>query len=172
MIKDVLQIGDPLLLERSLEITDDAFNSEQLKILIVDMVDTMHETGGVGFSAIQIGVKKRIAVIEYGLDKDHPRYKEIGECPLTIVINPEIKTIGAETSEYNEGCLSVVGERGDVLRPKTIEYKYYDLEGNLITGQSDNFFARVIQHEIDHMDGILFPMRIEKNNLKEMNSNA
>lgn len=172
MIKDVLQIGNPLLIERSLEITDDEFNSEQIKMLISDMVDTMHETGGVGISAIQIGIKKRIAVIEYGLDKDHPRYQEIGECPLTILINPEIKPIGIYTSEYNEGCLSIIGERDMVVRPKAIEYKYYDLEGNLVTGQSDNFFARVMQHEIDHMDGILFPMRIEKNNLKEMSSNA
>ncbi|MFN8770703.1 MAG: peptide deformylase [Neisseriaceae bacterium] len=159
MIRDVVQITDPLIFEKSKEIIPEEFNSSELQNLINDMVDTMRATNGVGISAIQIGVKKRIAVIEYG--SDNPRYKDIGRCPLTIVINPEIKP-GDNLSALDEGCLSVIGKRDSVIRPKSIEYKYYDQMGRMIIDKDDGFFARVMQHEVDHMDGILFPMRVKE----------
>ena len=159
MIKDVLKIGDKLLLETSVQINQHEFNTVELNNLITDMRDTMHENGGVGISAIQIGIKKRVAIIEY--DGNNPRYKDIGNCPLTVVINPEITVVGDEVSEYNEGCLSVPDARGLVTRPKHISYKFFDESGALVTGDDSGFFARVMQHEIDHMDGILFTMRID-----------
>lgn len=159
MIRHILTVGDNLLLEKSIPLESHEFNSNELKELINDMRDSMRESGGVGISAIQIGVKKRIALIEY--DGDNPRYAEIGNCPLTVLINPEFRVVGDETSEYNEGCLSVPETRGVVIRPKHIKYKFFDETGRQIIGEDDGFFARVMQHEIDHMDGILFTMRID-----------
>ena len=157
MIRKVLQIGNPLLLERSTPVALDEFNTHSIKSLVNDMIDTMREKGGVGISAIQIGIKLRVAIIEY--DTSNPRYSEIGDCPLTVLINPEIHPISDEMSEYKEGCLSVPDIRDIVIRPKHIGYKYYDMMGRMIIGQSDGFFARVLQHELDHMDGILFVAR-------------
>ncbi len=161
MIKDILHIGDKLLLEKSMEVKSHEFNSKELKELINNLRDSMRETNGVGISAIQIGVKKRIALIEYYVD--NPRYAEIGNCPLTVLINPEFSVVGDEISEYNEGCLSVPDTRGIVRRPKHIKYKYFDEAGQQIIGENDGFFARVMQHEIDHMDGILFTTRVDIN---------
>ena len=158
MIKDVLITGDDRLLEISSEVEAHEFNTPELGNLIADMLDTMHHNNGVGIAAIQIGIPKRMALIEY--DKNNPRYLDIGSCPLTVVINPKIEIIGDETWEHNEGCLSVPNQRGMVTRPKHLRYSFYDQSGKLITGTSDNFFTRVLQHEIDHMNGILFPTRI------------
>ena len=154
MIKNILKIGNQLLLDTSQVVSQDEFNTIELDDLIMDMRETMYELGGVGISAIQIGIKKRLAIIEY--DGSNPRYKDIGDCPLTVIINPEIQAIGDETSEYNEGCLSVPDIRGEVIRPKHIRYKFYNQYGALITGEDSGFFARVIQHEIVHMNGVLF----------------
>ena len=159
MIKEVLTIGSDILLQVSKEVTPDELNTPQLGALIKDMVDTMLVKDGVGISAVQIGVLKRITVIGY--DDSNPRYKNIGGFPLTVIINPSFEVIGDETCEYNEGCLSVPDSRGIVVRPKKICYTYQDETGVITNGESDGFFARVLQHEIDHMDGILFPMRIE-----------
>ena len=159
MIKELLTIGNEHLLQVSKEVAPDEFNTTQLSGLIRDLIDTMNFKGGVGISAVQIGIHKRIAVIGY--DGSNPRYKQIGNCPLTVIINPVFEVVGNETCEYNEGCLSVPDSRGMVIRPKKIRYKFYDEIGKEAVGESDGFFARVLQHEIDHMNGILFPMRIE-----------
>ena len=158
MIKDVLITGDNRLFERSSEVVAHEFNTPWLDDLIADMLDTMRQNNGVGIAAIQIGIPKRIALIEY--DENNPRYREIGSCPLTVVINPEIEVIGTDTSEHVEGCLSVPNQRGVVIRPKHLRYSFYDATCKLITGVSDSFFTRVLQHEIDHMNGILFPTRL------------
>jgi peptide deformylase len=158
MIKDVLITGDDRLLEISNDIFAHEFNTLELDSLISDMLDTMHHNNGVGIAAIQIGIPKRIALIEY--DENNPRYADIGGCPLTVVINPKIEVIGTDTSEHAEGCLSVPNQRGVVIRPKHLRYSFYDATGKLITGVSDSFFTRVLQHEIDHMNGILFPTRL------------
>ena len=158
MIKDVLITGDNRLLEISGEVAVHEFNTPELDSLISDMLDTMHHHNGVGIAAIQIGIPKRIALIEY--EENNPRYADIGSCSLTIVINPKIEMIGTDTSEHAEGCLSVPNQRGTVTRPKRLRYSFHDATGKLITGESNSFFTRVLQHEIDHMNGILFPTRI------------
>ncbi|HLX53695.1 MAG TPA: peptide deformylase [Aquella sp.] len=159
MIKEVLTTGNELLGQVSEEVTLDELNTPQLKSLIEDMIDTMKFKNGVGIAAVQIGVPKRIAIIGY--DSSNPRYKDIGSFPITVIINPSFEAVGDEVFELNEGCLSVPGIRGDVIRAKKLRYKYQDMTGTIITGETDSFFARVLQHEIDHMNGILFPMRIE-----------
>lgn len=158
MIRTILVDGDSRLLQVSKEIIPSEFNTKELDDLITDMIDTMHHADGVGIAAVQIGVHKRILLIEY--DADHPRYKDLRDCPLTVVINPEIETVGDETCDYNEGCLSVPGMRGLVTRPKRIKYSFYDAKGNKIEGVGDDFFVRALQHEIDHLNGILFPTRV------------
>lgn len=158
MIRDVLTIGDDQLLQISLEVDVKEFNSQELFNIIADMRDTMHKEGGVGIAAVQIGYHKRITIIEF--DGSNPRYSEIGDCPLTVIINPKIEAVGEEMIGYTEGCLSVPNLRGQVVRPKHIKYSYYNQYGELIQGENDGFFARVMQHEIDHMDGILFPSRV------------
>lgn len=166
MIKEVLTIGDARLLQTSLPVNLSEFNTEKLQLLITDMRDTMKSRGGVGISAVQIGIAKRIAIIEF--DGNNPRYRDIGDCPLTVIINPLVESIDDELIEYPEGCLSVPEIRALVARPKGVRYSFYDQTGRLIKGVSDQFFARVLQHEVDHMDGILFPMRVKQMNRKEI----
>ena len=158
MIREVLTIGDDRLLEISREVAQNEFGTPELLRLIQDMRDTMHEKGGVGIAAVQIGVHKRITVIEY--DGTNPRYADIEDCPFTVIINPKIDAADQELVGYNEGCLSVPDVRGLVERPKHLRYQFYNEHGELICGENDGFFARVLQHEIDHMDGILFPERV------------
>ena len=159
MIQKVLKMGNQSLLQKSEPILENEFDTAELHKLIEDLRDTMHATDGVGIAAPQIGVNKRIFVIEYGDDSE--RYVNIGVQPFTVIINPVLKQIDTELSSYNEGCLSVPGLRGSVMRSKHIEYSYHDQFGNLHTGQNDSFFARVLQHETDHLDGILYPMRMQ-----------
>ncbi|MDD3265993.1 MAG: peptide deformylase [Burkholderiales bacterium] len=160
MIKPVLKMGHPLLLNRADELKECEFNTTELKELIQDLQDTQHHHGGIGIAAPQIGVSKRILLIEF-YQKDITRYDDMGDCPLKVIINPEINHIGSTESVFNEGCLSVPGLRGEVSRPISIAYKYYDEFGVLHEGQDDGIFARVLQHEIDHLDGILYPMRMQ-----------
>jgi peptide deformylase len=158
MIKPVLTMGNPLLFNKSEPIAAAEFGTVELDNLIIDLYDTMCATGGVGIAAPQIGVNKRIFIIEY--KDDNPRYDEIGNRDLTVVINPVVEFIGSEQTPFNEGCLSLPHLRGEVWRHKAIEYKYYDQYGNLHEGFDDGFFARVMQHELDHLDGILYVMRM------------
>jgi peptide deformylase len=167
MIKEVLITGNEILLQRSTEVAQVEFNTPQLNAIIQDMIDTKNSiVSAVGIAAVQIGVLKRIAIIGFG--ENNPRYADIGSCPQTVLINPSYEVIGEESYELNEGCLSVPEKRGIVVRPKRLRYTYQDETGAVIAGETDSFFARVLQHEIDHMNGILFPMRIEglKNNFK------
>jgi peptide deformylase len=159
MLQPILKMGDQRLLQVSQAITTSEFNSLELLNLIADLTDTMRHNSGVGISAVQIGVLKRIALIEY--DAANSRYSNIGKCDLTVVINPEVTVIREEICDFNEGCLSIPNMRGMVTRAKKIAYTYYDIAGNIIRGESDGFFARVLLHELDHMDGILYPMRIK-----------
>ena len=158
MFKTALKMGNPLLLQKSELVLTNEFGSDELKNLIQDLQDTQAHYGGVGIAAPQIGVLKQVVIIEYA--NTNPRYKDIGNCPLTIVINPSISFIGDEASAFMEGCLSVPGLKGEVTRPAKIKYEYFDFYGKKITGEDNGFFARVMQHEYDHLCGILYPMRI------------
>lgn len=168
MIREILTIGDKRLLQVSELVRDQEFNTDELFALIKDMEDTKNNKSGVGIAAVQIGYHKRITLIGY--DGSNSRYSDIGDCPLTVIINPKIRALDNEKSVYNEGCLSVPDTRGMVSRPKHIAYQFYNQYGELITGEDDGFFARVMQHEMDHMDGILFPSRVlDKSTLKATN---
>lgn len=156
-IRNVLRMGHPLLQEVCSEITQ--FNSTELDDLIHDMMDTMKAEDGAGIAAPQIGVLKRVVI--FGIDDDNPRYPNRGTVPFTVLINPVITTTDDEMEDGWEGCLSVPGMRGLVPRYRRISYSGYDEKGNLIERDAQGFHARVVQHECDHLDGILYPYRIE-----------
>jgi len=154
-VREVLRMGDPRLLEPSQPVTE--FASGELKILVRDMFDTMAAMNGAGLAAPQIGVGRRVVI--FGVDHN-PRYPDAEPVPTTILINPEIEFIGTETEYGWEGCLSVPKMRGLVQRPAHIRYRGFDMEGAAIEREAKGFHARVVQHEVDHLDGILYPMRI------------
>jgi peptide deformylase len=155
MIRAVLKMGDPRLLEKSHPV--EAFGTRELRELIADMRDTMADLNGAGLAAPQIGVPLRVVI--FGV-KRNPRYPDAEEVPDTVLINPVITPLGEEMEEAWEGCLSVPGMRGVVPRFKRLRYRGFDESGNPIDRTVDGFHARVVQHECDHLDGILYPMRI------------
>lgn len=155
-IKPVLRMGNPLLLQRAEEIT--AFNTSELNALIQDMRDTMQAEDGAGLAAPQIGVSLRLVI--FGVDKN-PRYPEAPAVPETILINPVITPLDASMDEAWEGCLSLPGLRGLVPRYRHIRYSGFDAQGKPIEVEASDFHARVVQHECDHLDGILYPRRIK-----------
>ena len=155
MIREVLKMGDPRLLEKSQAV--EAFGTPQLRELIADMRDTMAHLNGAGLAAPQIGVPLRVVI--FGV-KRNPRYPDAEEVPDTVLINPVISPLGDETEEAWEGCLSVPGMRGVVPRFKRLRYRGFDESGLALDRSVEGFHARVVQHECDHLDGILYPMRI------------
>ncbi|GAA5182753.1 peptide deformylase [Niveibacterium umoris] len=156
MIRDVLRMGDPRLLRVAKPV--DAFGTAALADLITDMMDTMRHLNGAGIAAPQIGVDLRVVI--FGVGKN-PRYPDAESVPLTILCNPVIEPIGEELEEGWEGCLSVPGLRGVVPRHVALRYSGYTPEGQRIEREATGFHARVVQHECDHLDGILYPMRVQ-----------
>jgi peptide deformylase len=148
-------MGDPRLLEKSRPV--EAFGTAQLRELIGDMRDTMAHLNGAGLAAPQIGVPLRVVI--FGV-KSNPRYPDAEEVPDTVLINPVITPLGDEIEEAWEGCLSVPGMRGVVPRFARLRYRGFDESGAEIDRTVEGFHARVVQHECDHLDGILYPMRI------------
>ena len=148
-------MGDPRLLEKSRPL--EAFGTAQLHELIADMHDTMAHLNGAGLAAPQIGVLQRVVI--FGV-KRNPRYPDAEEVPDTVLINPVITPLGDEIEEAWEGCLSVPGMRGLVPRFARVRYRGFDESGTEIDRTVEGFHARVVQHECDHLDGILYPMRI------------
>jgi peptide deformylase len=155
MIRDVLRMGDPRLLERSRPV--ERFDSPELHALIADLRDTMAQQNGAGLAAPQIGVGLRVVI--FGVHAN-PRYPDAEEVPDTILINPVLEPLGAEMEEDWEGCLSVPGMRGWVPRHRRIRYAGFDERGRPLERTVEGFHARVVQHECDHLDGILYPRRI------------
>jgi peptide deformylase len=156
MIRDVLRMGDERLLKKSLPV--EKFDTPELRALLTDMEDTMAHLHGAGLAAPQIGVGLRVVI--FGSDSN-PRYPDAPEVPKTVLINPVLTPVGNEIEEGWEGCLSVPGMRGVVPRHYRLRYTGYDESGRPIDRTVDGFHARVVQHEVDHLDGILYPMRIE-----------
>jgi peptide deformylase len=154
-IRDILKMGNSDLLRVS-EPVD--FEKDDLKTLIEDMKETMKANNGAGLAAPQIGIFKRLVI--FGFDKND-RYPEAGSVPFTVLINPIITPLSDEKENDWEGCLSVPGLRGVVPRFNHINYHGYDAEGNKIEREVEGFHARVVQHECDHLDGILYPMKVE-----------
>lgn len=155
-IKPVLKMGDPVLLEIAEKVEE--FNSPALDALIEDMQDTMASLNGAGLAAPQIGVSLQLVI--FGVE-ENTRYPEAEEIPFTILINPVITPLSDEIEDGWEGCLSVPGLRGMVPRFTKLRYQGYDQYGNAIDRSVEGFHARVVQHECDHLEGILYPMRIE-----------
>ena len=155
MIRPVLRMGDPRLLEVSKKVLQ--FGTPDLESLLTDMRDTMADLNGAGLAAPQIGVGLRVVI--FGVTSN-PRYPDIEPVPDTVLINPELTPLGEETEEGWEGCLSVPGMRGWVPRWRRLRYSGFDEKGHPFQREVEGFHARVVQHEVDHLDGILYPMRI------------
>ena len=156
MIRDILRMGEKSLLERSAPVEN--FDTPELHQLIQDMHDTMHAANGAGIAAPQIGVNLQVVI--FGSDLPNPRYPDAPVVPRTVLINPVITPLSGEEEEAWEGCLSVPGMRGVVPRYTRIRYRGYDQFGTAIEREVDGFHARVVQHECDHLWGILYPMRV------------
>lgn len=159
-IKTVLRMGEPLLLLQAQPIT--AFNTLELHALIDDMQDTMQAMNGAGIAAPQIG--ESLQVVIFGQKENsltiNPRYPDADAVPYTVLINPTLTFIDDEQEDGWEGCLSVPGMRGVVPRHLRLHYTGFDQFGNVIDRLVSDFHARVVQHECDHLIGILYPMRI------------
>jgi peptide deformylase len=155
-VREILKMGDPRLLRQAEPVKQ--FGSAELIALIVDMFDTMYAANGAGLAAPQIGVNLQVVIFGF---KQNQRYPEAAPVPETVLINPVLKPLSQETVEDWEGCLSVPGLRGVVPRWDELHYEGYDQHGNHISRDVDGFHARVVQHECDHLAGILYPMRIK-----------
>lgn len=154
-IQPVLRLGDPRLQLIAQEVSE--FDTPELNALIEDMFDTMTAEDGAGLAAPQIGVNLRVAI--FGFDSN-PRYPESGAVPKTILINPKITPLSDEREAGWEGCLSVPGMRGVVSRYRQIRYTGFDSTGSAIDVEAEGFHARVVQHECDHLDGIIYTQRL------------
>jgi peptide deformylase len=154
-IREVLKMGDPRLLGVAQTVGE--FGTAELETLLADMRDTMQNLNGAGLAAPQIGVGLRVVIFGF---EQNPRYPEADEVPYTVLINPELTPIGEVQVEDWEGCLSVPGMRGLVPRYRQLRYTGLDAAGRPIDRSVGDFHARVVQHEVDHLDGILYPQRI------------
>lgn len=154
-IKPVLRMGDPRLFEPSKPVKK--FKTAEFAELLQDMRDTMAALDGAGLAAPQIGVNLQVVI--FGVKKN-PRYPDAEEVPFTVLINPKLTPLDDEIEEGWEGCLSVPGMRGLVPRFKRLRYQGIDENGRKIDRTVSDFHARVVQHECDHLAGILYPMRI------------
>jgi len=154
-VREVLRMGHPVLREKAKPV--EAFGTPELRALLEDMKETMAAKNGAGLAAPQIGVSQRIVI--FGVDHN-PRYPDAEEVPFTVLVNPKLVMLTREVDEDWEGCLSVPGMRGVVPRYTKLRYTGFDIEGNPIERVAEGFHARVVQHECDHLDGILYPQRM------------
>ena len=148
-------MGDARLLQVAHPV--ECFGTPELHALIADMEDTMQALNGAGLAAPQIGVGLRVVI--FGITAN-PRYPDAGPVPQTVLINPELTALDATMEDGWEGCLSVPGMRGLVPRYLRLHYRGFDADGAVIERAVEGFHARVVQHECDHLDGVLYPMRI------------
>lgn len=155
-VRTILKMGDPRLLRVSEPVS--GFNSVELDTLIRDMFDTMAAADGAGLAAPQIGVSLRVVIFGF---VHNDRYPDAPAVPHTVLVNPVLTFIGTDTEEAWEGCLSVPGMRGLVPRYTRLRYQGFDQHGGRIDRTVEGFHARVVQHEVDHLDGVLYPMRIK-----------
>lgn len=153
-VRRVLKMGEPLLKQVAAPVA--RFDAE-LSSLVADMNDTMRSLSGAGIAAPQIGVGLRVVIFEL---KDNPRYPQLTPVPYTVLVNPRLTVLDELEEEGWEGCLSVPGMRGLVPRYRQLRYQGFDASGSPIDRTVEGFHARVVQHEVDHLDGILFPQRV------------
>lgn len=160
-VRRILKMGEPLLYQKAAPVA--AFGTPALNELLTDMFDTMAASQGAGLAAPQIGVSLRVVI--FGVETNR-RYPDAEAVPMTVLINPTLYPLGADKESGWEGCLSVPGLRGLVPRYRTLRYTGYDAAGTPIDRTVAGFHARVVQHECDHLDGILYPMRL--NDLRQL----
>jgi peptide deformylase len=155
-VRAVLRMGDPALRAKASPAA--GLDAAALDGIVTDLLDTMAALNGAGLAAPQIGIPYR--VVAFGIE-NNPRYPEAEPVPLTVLVDPVIEILGAETEDGWEGCLSVPGMRGMVPRARRIRYRGVTPAGERIEREATDFHARVVQHECDHLDGVLYPDRIE-----------
>jgi len=155
-VTPVLKMGHPLLRQVAEPVR--TFDAVQLQALLTDMEDTMRALNGAGIAAPQIGVSLRVVIFEM---RENPRYPHVAPIPFTVLINPVLEPIGTEREEGWEGCLSVPGLRGVVPRYRRLRYRGLNAQGESFEREVEGFHARVVQHEVDHLDGVLYPQRVE-----------
>lgn len=165
-IRKIAQLGEPVLRRVAAEVRLEELATPLVQRLIDDLIETMRDADGAGLAAPQVYESVRIAVIEV---KDNPRYPGVGPIPLTVLVNPVLKRapLGGDDSaiEMFEGCLSIAGVRGRVRRPRRVEVSALDRHGGRISFTWEGFNAAVVQHETDHLDGVLFVDRVDPKSL-------
>jgi peptide deformylase len=157
-VRPLRTIGDPVLRTPAADVAPAFLRSPELDRLIADLVDTMRAEGGIGIAAPQIGESLRAAIIE--IAPDSTRYPDMQPFPLTLFVNPCIHVLDATEQSFWEGCLSVPGLRGYVPRPRRVRVDYLNAKGAAESLTADGFLATVLQHELDHLDGVLFVDRV------------
>ncbi|HYC57048.1 MAG TPA: peptide deformylase [Candidatus Binatia bacterium] len=157
-IRPVMTIGNPVLRQVARDLTPVEIRSEQTRALVEDMIDTMHHEDGIGIAAPQIGESLQLAVIQ--IDVDSERYPHSKPFDLSVIINPRIRVLNRAEQGYWEGCLSVPNMRGEVWRPRHVRVDYLDLNAEPQSIEAEGFLATVFQHELDHLQGVLFLDRI------------
>lgn len=155
-LHQILKMGDPRLLRVAQPVT--AFDTDEIHLLVRDMFETMADANGAGLAAPQIGVDLQLVI--FGTDAPNPRYPDAPHVPRTVLLNPVVTPLGDEEEDGWEGCLSVPGLRAVVPRYKRIRYSGFDPYGDPIEREAEGFHARVVQHECDHLKGVLYPMRV------------
>jgi len=158
-LREIIRMGHPTLRRIARPLTGEELGSEHIRSLVEDMVDTLHQAGGIGLAAPQVNQSLRLAIIE--IAGGATRYGEIPAVPLTVFANPEIEVLDTRTAGYWEGCLSVPGLRGYVERPQQIRVRALDLRGKPFELELEGFLATVFQHEFDHLDGKLYIDRLK-----------
>ena len=152
-VRPIVTVGDPVLRERAREVPADELSSPAVQDLIDDLIDTMRAAGGAGLAANQVGELLRIAVVE--VDRN-PRYPYKPPIPLTVLVNPVLEPLGDETIDINEGCLSVPDLRGTLPRHAAVRVSARDRDGREHESVRRGLTAGTFQHEVDHLDGVLF----------------
>lgn len=158
-ILKVARMGHPVLRIKARELSPEEIISPEIKRLILDMVETMHEYGGIGLAAPQVHEPIQLALIEFG--EDNARYPDMGDQPLLVIINPKITVLDPTEQGYWEGCLSIPEIRGFVERPRKIRVDFFDHRGQCRSIEPEGFLATVFQHELDHLTATLFIDRIK-----------
>jgi peptide deformylase len=162
-VREIVTIGDPVLRERAREVTADELRSPEIQQLIDDLVETKRAASGAGLAANQVGEGLRIAVAE--VERTNPRYPYKPPIPLCVMVNPVIEPVDDELMEINEGCLSVPDLRGYLVRRPGIRVRYLDRDGREHDEVKSGLTAGTFQHEVDHLDGMLFVDRVEPRTL-------
>jgi peptide deformylase len=158
-VREILKMGDERLLRVAEPVSPSMFASGEVEILVIDLLDTMKAASGAGIAAPQIGVNLRVVI--FGGTGKNTRYPDAPEIPLTVLCNPVVEPLSDDKTAGWEGCLSVPGLRGEVRRFERLRYGGLDRNGEPFVRIVNGFHARVVQHECDHLDGVLYPRRVE-----------